>query len=341
MDLNQKCVPVSYFRLLTGLFQQWGITPETLLEGTGVKPGDLENPTSYITYNQEIAIYERAERLSPVPEWALRLGQNTHVSAAGVTGYAMLTCVDIAQCLQLAVRYIKLTGSAAGTELRELANGDYEVCALDAAYAIDSPRYVMEEFFTAMLTALKDVSQGAIGPKMLNLVYPRPDYAAVYREVFNCPVNFNAERSGLIVDKQDLTFRVPTWDPVTQEACRRQCEQVLEQLTEAEGFVDTVRKILLVQPCDQRTAGHVAEKLHISTRNLRRKLEQEKTSFQQVLDDVRCELAKNYLSKTRLRLEDIAPLLGFSETSNLRRAFKKWTNQTPSQYRDTLLSESG
>ena len=102
---------------------------------------------------------------------------------------------------------------------------------------------------------------------------------------------------------------------------------------DAEGFVDEVRKVMLLKASDRRHAEAIAEHLHMSTRNLRRKLEQEGTSFQKVLDDVRCELAKNYLSQTQLRLEDIAPLLGFSETSNLRRAFKKWTGQTPSEYR--------
>ena len=333
MDLEQKVVPPVYIRLLVDLFRQWDVEPDALLEGSGLDLAALADPTRHLSLAQEITVFERAEALSPVPEWALRLGQATRLQAHGVYGYAVLTSADLKQVLQVLVRFVNLTGTATGAELREHGNGDYEIRAVETVQRPNVRRSTLEEFFSSVNTGLREVTANAVTPKSLSFDYSNPGYRDVYTEVFACPVTFEAEYCGIVIDHEDLALRLPTWDPLTLEACERQCEQILEQLTAAEGFVDAVRKIMLVQPCDRRSAECVAEKLHMSTRNLRRKLEQEGTSFQKVLDDVRCELAKNYLSQTSLRLEDISPLLGFSETSNLRRAFKKWTGQTPSEYR--------
>lgn len=333
MDLDQKIVPPVYIRLVLELLQDLGVAPQALLEGTGITPDALADPTLLLSLAQEITCYERADQLSPIPEWALRVGQSTTIATHGVYGYAVLTTADLGHALQVISRFFTLAGSATGAELREHGSGDYEIRMIDTVHRPSVHRATIEEFFSTVNSSLIELSGGGFKPKSLYLDYPAPGHRAVYEEIFGCPLHFDAPYSGFVIDKQDLQWRVPTWDPMTLQACERQCEQVLQQLKDSEGFIDEVRKVMLIQPCDRRGADYVAEKLHMSTRNLRRKLEREGSSFQGVLDDVRCELAKNYLSETRLRLEDIVPLLGFAETSNLRRAFKKWTGQTPSEYR--------
>ncbi len=333
MDLDHQFISPVYIRLLVDLLQERGVVPEALLNGTGITREALADPTALISLEQEITVYERADQLSPLPEWALRVGQATPLSAHGVYGYAVLTSADLAHALQVSVRFFKLAGSATGAELRENSNGDYEIRLIDTIQRPSVHRATVEEFFSAINSAMRELTGDVFKPSRVYCDYPTPEYLTVYNEVFGAPVHFDSEYSAFVVDQEDLQMRVATWDPLTLQACERQCEQVLEQLEESEGFVDEVRKIMLVLPCNRRSAENVAEKLHMSTRNLRRKLEREGVSFQRVLDDVRCELTKNYLSQTQLRLDDIVPLVGFAETSNLRRAFKKWTGQTPSEYR--------
>ena len=301
MDLDQKFVPPVYCRLLAELLLKWGVEPDVLLEGSGLTLENLRDPTHLLSLRQEITLYERADQLSPVPEWAVRVGQSTSLQAHGVYGYAVLTSANLGHALQVVVRFFKLAGSAAGAELREHSNGDYEIRLFDSVHRPSAHRCTIEEFFSSVNTALREITGDTFVPKSMTFDYPAPDYQEVYSEVFGCPLHFGSEHSGIVIDQQDLQQTVPTWDPLTLEACQRQCEQVLEQLAEVEGFVDAVRKVMLVQSCDRRSAEHIAEKLHMSTRNLRRKLEQEGTSFQRVLDDVRCELAKNYLSQSNLR----------------------------------------
>ncbi|MCZ6831258.1 MAG: AraC family transcriptional regulator [Gammaproteobacteria bacterium] len=338
MDLEQKIVPPVYIRRLTEMLLDWGVDPEALLRDSALTLAQLADPSQLLTLQQEITIFERAAELSPRPEWALRVGQLTRMSTLGVYGYAAFTSADLEHALHVLVRYFKLAGIAVGVELREHSNGDLEVRVLDTLHLARVHRSTIEEYFSSFNSVLREVTGKVFVAKQMKFDYPAPPYREVYTEVFACPVHFDCEHSGFVISDRDRELRVSTWDPVTQEACERQCEQIVQRMADAQGFVDEVRKVVLVQACDRRHAEAIAERLHMSTRNLRRKLGQEGTTFQKVLDDVRCELAKNYLSQTQMRLEDISPLVGFSETSNLRRAFKKWTGHTPSAYRQMAIS---
>jgi len=77
----------------------------------------------------------------------------------------------------------------------------------------------------------------------------------------------------------------------------------------------------------------VAHQLAMSQRTLQRKLREHDTSHQQLLDDLRKNLARTYLDEPSMSIGEVAYLLGFSESSAFHRAFKRWTGQTPSEYR--------
>ena len=81
------------------------------------------------------------------------------------------------------------------------------------------------------------------------------------------------------------------------------------------------------------TLADVASALHLSERTLARKLEHEGTSFKNLLEDLRRRLALRYVGDSDLAFSEIAFLLGFSQVAAFHRAFKRWTDQTPLEYR--------
>ena len=128
-------------------------------------------------------------------------------------------------------------------------------------------------------------------------------------------------------------------DPVTADACERKCDAIIERMSRAGSYVDQIRRVILMLPCESRNLTAVADEMNTTTRSLRRKLSAEQTTFQKLLDEIRLELATDYLRNTRLTLEDIAPLLGFSDASNFRHAFKRWTGELPSSFRNNQSVE--
>jgi AraC-like DNA-binding protein len=122
-------------------------------------------------------------------------------------------------------------------------------------------------------------------------------------------------------------------DPITARISLKLVEQMLERHSSEADFVLEVRRILLRSPGQFPDMESVADELGMSSRSLRRKLGELDTSFKGVLDDVRRRLAIDYLQNSKLTLEEITALLGYTESTNFRRAFKLWTGHPPSHYR--------
>ena len=116
----------------------------------------------------------------------------------------------------------------------------------------------------------------------------------------------------------------------------RHAQHLLEQLPPVNDFVAHVRRLVAEELAGgDPSAEHIAARLHMSARTLRRRLQEHGARHKLLLDELRRELAIRYLSEERLEIAEVAFLLGFSEASAFHRAFKRWTGRTPSDYRES------
>jgi AraC-like DNA-binding protein len=115
------------------------------------------------------------------------------------------------------------------------------------------------------------------------------------------------------------------------------CEAELAQLRKREGFSGQVREEIMKNGCRRIRIGVVSRRLNLIERSLRRRLEDESTSFRNILDELQLQASVKYLRDTAMTLEDIAESLGYSDAANLRRAFRRWTGRTPQDYRTTAV----
>jgi len=98
------------------------------------------------------------------------------------------------------------------------------------------------------------------------------------------------------------------------------------------------RELIKLLPTGVSGKEQVAQALNMSTRTLYNKLEGTGTTYREVLDDTRRSLAEDYIRQD-LPIYEIAYLIGFSDTANFSRAFKKWTGKSPMEFRDSLGGE--
>jgi AraC-like DNA-binding protein len=122
-------------------------------------------------------------------------------------------------------------------------------------------------------------------------------------------------------------------NPESSALCQQQCQQLVARLSRRSHFVDEVRKRILAQPGHFPNLEQVADDLALSPRTLRRRIEDEGSRFQEILDEVRLGLAKDYLANSTLSIEQVAELLGFSHTGNFSHAFKRWSGVPPLEFR--------
>ena len=161
-----------------------------------------------------------------------------------------------------------------------------------------------------------------------------PRHLAAYERVFQCPLVFRAERNELVFDSKLLDEVPMQHDELVWNALNQRAEHLLAEDNGAWGLPERVKSALHHESdLGDVDTGGVARRLGLTSRGLRRRLSEEGRPLSTLIAEVRCELACARLRDPDSCIKDLADNLGFSEPSAFHRAFKRWTGQTPAQYR--------
>ena len=167
--------------------------------------------------------------------------------------------------------------------------------------------------------------------------YPEPSYMDLYSQFIPCPVSFSLAENKLLIPLSLRFMPNATASYASYDVALQRCQAMLNQLPlERETTRHRVQAYMLTHPPGQISEENVAAALFITKRTLGRRLYQEGCSYRQVRDEIFASLAKRYLRDSALSVEVISGLLGYHDSANFRRAFKRWFNTTPSQYREDI-----
>lgn len=314
-----------------------GIAPGQTLAGSGITGEDLGQPSTRVSYEQVAAVFRNAVRLAPGPTIAFRAGIRMHLTAYGMYGYGLLSSPTHADLMDFVIKYNRVMGPVAGPVAYLCEDGvavhPYEVLLSsepdDALY-----RFALEFAFAAHLRLGRDLFGPSFGFSALRVRFPEPDDLSAYRTLFRCPATFGQARNELCVGAPWIGHPSRLPDTVTHAMVSEMCQQVLADLPRMGGVSSVVRRTLIDHmPWRFPTIEPMAAELSIHPRTLRRRLESEGTTYRSILADVRRVLAIEYLRTTRMTTEEIAERLGYSDASNFRHAFVRWTGHSPQDYR--------
>jgi AraC-like DNA-binding protein len=207
-----------------------------------------------------------------------------------------------------------------------LQMGDYTRCGVEYALAMTSR---IGHHFSPAAAVLVEVQ----------FQHAAPSYARRYEEVFKCPVLFDQPTNALVFPREYIDRPQFHADDTVRTALRETAERLLTERVQTRSVADRVRTILRYERSlsavdVERIARHVG----LSARALRRRLGSEGTPLSSLVDEARCRIACDELSRPETTIKETAELLGFSEPSAFHRAFKRWTGSTPAAF--SRVSES-
>jgi len=333
--IDELLYPPYKIGLLVDVLREDGVAPGDALRGTGLGPADLTSPTTRSSVRQLLTVFENAMALSRDPAVALRAGRRIHITHYGLYGYALLSSPSIRDACEFAIRYHRLATPTTHMQLGE--RDGVAVWEFESAYELDRAsalyRFIIEFQFAINYSLYRDVSNGEEKPISVSAVYPAPAYAEHYRNYLDCPTYFGRPANELRFNPAVLRGQPSLANPITAAMLRETCDRMLGELQTSAGIAAKVHGLLLQNPGQFPNEEQMANRLHMVSRTLRRKLATEGTSYKQILGDVRKQLALKYLRETRVSIDDIAAALGFSDASSFRQAFKRWTDKNPSDYR--------
>ena len=312
-----------------------GVDPSDVLSGTGVDAAGLDDPQTLTSVGQYFAACRNAIRLVPDPITPFLVGRKMHLSAYGMYGYALMCSVTLRDFFDEGVKYHKLATPTVVIEWREEAESAIWRFPRLATPELSADLYafLIEQQMVQHAVHLKDVAGPDCRPLRAVLSYPAPAHADYYAQFLECPVSFAGPACELHFDARILDQPTQLAHKLTSTLMQTTCDRLIGQAKTSMGVSGQVYQILMTSPGQLPTMDNVADMVHMNERTLRRKLESEGTSFGDIVDDVRASLASEYLKTTKMKTEDIAALIGFSDAANFRRAFKRWTGKSPSAYR--------
>lgn len=317
-------VPISTFVLKR--VEAAGVDVRAAVARAGLAEHRLREPTVKLTTREYLALWRAIDAVAE-PGLGLRLGSEAAVHQLDVASMAATHAPTFGAALEKLGRYKRLV---CPEEVRvEIAEGEARV-RFDWLFAEGPlPRTMVDGSFANVRSLLRRGTGVMLDPRRVELV--RDEDGLVARH-FACEVAFGCEADVIVFAAADLERPFVTHNPDLLAVMLPGLETALGAV-EA-GLVEDVKAALRKQMSgDRPTVESVAKAIHVSTRTLQRRLEEEGTTFQRLLDEVRRGVARELLRSTALDPGDVAYLLGFEELNSFTRAFRKWEGATPLQWR--------
>lgn len=310
---------------------------DTILQGSGVLPRQLENPAHRLTLEQELSLYTRIARLNSDPLLGLRTGARLSLPNYDMLGHAMMGAATVQEALQLLTEFAPLVSWASHSQLRSERRDGIDCKALFIYPTATDPAAAtleVESTFASLQTLFNDLAGEPVqfaGVEMVHCAGSKD--LSPYHELFACPIAFGCERNALLIPLTLLAQRLPHPQPAYSGLFRELCRESMSALAEDRGLIATIKNLMRVQQGQPPTLAEIASHFNQSPRTLRRHLQARGTSYQLLLDEARFELARRYLTSTQLSVQAIARHLGYVDARSFRTAFKRWSGQTPASFR--------
>lgn len=320
------------------LAAEHGVDVERRLAGSPAPPDVLSDRECLISLIQQFAAQRCLGWRSPGGAWPIAVGLRLHATSFGMAGYGMLSCETLGQALRFALQYAPLFNLKHAWEIRST-----EATAqlrLGQGYAFPEAMntdYELLELVKAM-NLIRDAAGAQVQFLSISVTQSiEPEAADALKEVGRCAIFQDAQVAAIEFSSSLLDRPLPQREPLTHRKCEEACQSQLACIISFDRIAGRVRARLEPALAAMPGMDEVARDLCLSARSLRRRLEAEDTSFQDVVKALRRETAERLLSTTTMSTEAIAEALGYGDVANFRHAFKLWSGQTPRQFRERTV----
>lgn len=320
------------------MFASQGLDGPRLLAGAGLDAALLQNADARIGVDEVSRLWELAVAWSG----NATLGMDRELPGRYVNfdtvGYVMLASPTLKTGLENLARYYAVISDAITLDLEPQGSN----CWLELGLIGNTrplPRQRLEYSLLTVATLCRWITRREVQALAVEYTYPEPVDAGPYLRAFGCPVRFGQPANRLLLTNADLDMPLLSSDPVLFDMHQRVIEARLARLGHASTGHRVTEEIIHRLHLGEPRREDIASGLAMADRTLQRRLREENTSFQQLLDDARRDLAQKYLAEARYTLGQVADLLGFADQSNFFRANKRWFGMSPGQYRSRLQDD--
>jgi AraC-like DNA-binding protein len=335
--MSYRTTSSAWIRGIARAITSQGLDAASLFAEAGIALDLLENAEQRWPTEQVSRLWSLAALRSGNPAVALANPRPARPEHYGVVGYAMMSSPNLLTGIERLMRYLHIVSDAASVSLD--AEGDGRWLRLDlfgGDHPIPRQRY--EYDLLTFLTFCRWMLGTDLRPATAVFSYPSPASAEPYEEAFGCRVRFNERFNAFLIADEDILSKLPTAIPQLSDVHDRMARITLLQLGKP-ATTQRAREAVVGRLQDGAPRrSQIASDLGFSEHTFQRRLSVEGTSFTELVEEIRRELAQYHLGNPQTSLSEIVYLLGYSEQSTFFRACLRWFGEPPGEYRARLLA---
>lgn len=327
----------SWALLLWNTLKSKGYDPRPVFLKSELDPAKLGDGQARYDAHKMRILWEEAVKLTDDENIGVEVGKSWCPTTFHALGFAWLASDSLYEGLQRLVRYSHLVNNSLITRVERFgtnyrlwisttedlalvhpAGNDAGLCAV-----IKMCRMLVGEHFT---------------PVAFETIRPYRSVSTLEAYIGRTP-EYGKEGNAFIIESKVAEKTLATGNPSLVEANERVAREYLIQVEKDDIVGNVINSIIEMLPAGNTSEERIAQKLHLTSRTMQRKLKQEGQSFKKLLNETRENLANNHIKNSSLSLTEIAYLLGFSDQANFTRAYKRWTGLAPSAHRKALFEK--
>ena len=306
---------------------------DALVAEAGFSPADVLDTDRQFPVADLLHLYHCVAKASQTPDIGLYVGRIDYINRLNLQLYACSGCQTFREYLNVMPSVLRIVGDIGEVTVRR----ESEYLCLDwqpLDKATNRQRYLSDSSLGVAAAIVNSVCVQPIPVRAAHFTYPEPQDLSLLRQQFGDNLRFDQPVSCLYFDRACLDYPLIGLDADWGQVLAQPIRHLFEENSESSDFIIALRKALLrLLPSGEMGLDKVAAALNISRRSLQRRLAEQGTQFLQILQELRAELAQQYLGDERLSITDISFLLGYMDQSSFSAAFRSWYGVSPRDFR--------
>ncbi len=336
MDFYQKKQTTisSWAVVVVKTIESYGYNPDHALEEAGIDKILLDDPDARVSADNMSRLWRVAVKMTGDPCFGLRAASNVRPTTFHALGFALMVSSSMHDAFERLRRFSRIVSDVTEVKL-EYVEGAMTVYLNPTDRLTQLSDEAFDMIVAAVVSFARMLIDSELNPIKVELIRKKPAQSKKFRDFFQSPVIFSREHNRIFFDIRDMKKPLQA---ANAEIARSNDQIVVEYLArfDKSRISHLVHeKLIELLPLGEPSIENLSNALGMTVRSLHRHLQKENTGYREILNDIRQYLATQYLKQRHLSIIEVAFRLGYSDSSNFTRAFKRWFRLSPKQYRQT------
>lgn len=342
--MKRATVAAGLARSLAEFGARWGVRPSDMLQKVGLTESDLTDQDSRIGFDTYLKLIDLLISETGEPAFPARHAIETQLDTISVVGLIVGSAASLPDAMAQLNRYATLMVEIdimEGGPRFSVAQEGSEVWIIDNRPDPNRSPALTEAAFGRFIGEFRRNLPEHPFAVQIEMTHDKPAHADELEQLLQCPISFGCTRNAMQIAPEWLLRPFENMSRYVFGIFADKADALLAELEREDSIRARVEAGLMPGlHKGEVSIDAIATELGMSRATLYRRLKQEGTTFAEIADELRCRMATDYLVARKVSVNEAAYLVGFSEASSFVRAFRRWTGQTPAEYRNQLLTAS-